>query len=297
MTSGAGGPGDYRDYLVGIALICGSVLCFSFLDTIAKYLGRDLPVMQIVWARYMGHFLLALVMVAPWRGMAGIRTSRIGIQVARSALLFGSTAANFVALRYLQLTETVSILFTAPLLVAVFSVFLLGEHVGPRRWGAIIVGFIGVLIITRPGSGAFQWPALLSLFSAFSVALYNILTRKLAGTDSAWTAQFYATLIACAALTPAMPFVWQTPTEPIQWLLLAAIGMFGGFGHWIYTIAHYRAPASHIAPFIYSQIVWMTLLGYVVFSDLPGPWTAVGASVVALSGLYLLRRQRVVKGE
>src|SRR5690606_30143049 len=159
-TGGQEGTGAYRNYLLGIALISGSVFCFSCLDAIAKYLGRDLPVMQIVWARYMGHFLLALVMVAPWRGMGQVRTSRLGIQVARSALLFGSTAANFVALRYLQLTETVSILFTAPLMVAMFSVVLLGEHVGPRRWAAIIVGFIGVLIITRPGSGAFQWPAL-----------------------------------------------------------------------------------------------------------------------------------------
>jgi drug/metabolite transporter (DMT)-like permease len=142
LTAGADGPGDRRAYLVGIALICGSVFCFSCLDTIAKYLGRDLPIIQIVWARYMGHFLLSLVMIAPWRGMGQVRTSRLGIQVARSVLLFGSTAANFVALRYLQLTETSSILFTAPLMVAMFSVFFLGEHVGPRRWGAIIVGFI-----------------------------------------------------------------------------------------------------------------------------------------------------------
>lgn len=294
MTLGQGGS-EHRDYLTGIAFICASVLCFSLLDTCAKYMGRELPVMQVVWARYMGHFLLALVMVAPWRGTAGMRTGRLGIQVARSVLLFGSTAANFVALRYLQLTETVSILFTAPLLVALFSVALLGERVGPRRWAAIVVGFIGVLIITRPGSGAFQWPALLSLFSAVSLALYNILTRKLAGSDTAWTTQFYVTLIGCAVLTPVMPFIWTSPDDPVIWILLAAIGLFGGVGHWIYTLAHYRAPASHIAPFIYSQIVWMTILGYLVFSDLPGPWTAVGAVVVVASGLYLLRRERIVK--
>jgi drug/metabolite transporter (DMT)-like permease len=283
-----------RDYLVGIVLVCGAVLCFSMLDTCAKYLGRELPILQVVWARYMMHFVLAVIMVGPWMRPGAMRTTRPGTQIARSVLLFSSTALNFVALKYLQLTETVSILFTVPLLVAMLSVFMLGEQVGPRRWGAIIVGFVGVLIITRPGTGAFQWPALLCVGGAVSIAIYNILTRKLAGSDSAWTSQFYATLIACAVLTPLMPFVWVTPTDPLVWGLMLVIGLFGGFGHWIFTIAHYRAPASHIAPFIYSQIIWMTALGYLVFDDLPGQWTIVGATVVVLSGLYLLRRQQVV---
>lgn len=287
---------ERRNFLQAIVLVCASVLCFSLLDTCAKLMVRELPPVQVVWARYFGHFVLACIMVGPWRSRNLMKTGHLKLQILRSVLLFVSTATNFFALQYLQLAETVSILFIAPLLVAMFSVLFLGEYVGPRRWAAIVVGFVGVLIITRPGGDAFQWPALLSLTGAVCVALYNIITRKIAGADDPWTSQFYVTLVACAALTPAVPTVWVEPSGPMIWGLLVAVGLLGGVGHWIFTIAHSFAPASHIAPFMYSQIVWMVALGYIVFDDLPGPWTAVGGTIVVASGLYLLKRQKAVAG-
>ena len=285
---------ERRDFLNAIVLMCVSVLCFSLLDTCAKLLVRELEPAQVVWARYFGHFVLACIMVAPWRSRNLLRTRHPWLQMVRSILLFVATAANFVALQYLELAQTVAILFMTPLLVALFSIPLLGEYVGPRRWVAIVAGFIGILIITQPGSGTFQWPALLSLSGAVCIALYNIATRKIAGADDPWTSQFYVTLIACAALTPAVPFVWEAPSGAAAWGALIAIGLFGGLGHWVYTIAHSFAPASHIAPFMYSQIIWMVGLGYLVFDHLPGPSTAVGGAIVVASGLYLLRRQKAV---
>lgn len=287
---------EHRNFLQAVVLVCISVLCFAFLDACAKLMVSELPTIQVVWARYFGHFVLACIMVGPWRQRNLLKTKHLKLQILRSVLLFISTVTNFVALQYLQLAETVSILFIAPLLVAMFSVLFLGEFVGPRRWAAIVVGFVGVLIITRPGGDAFQWPALLSLTGAVFVALYNIVTRKIAGADDPWTSQFYVTLVACAALTPAVPAVWVEPSGPLIWGLLIAVGLLGGIGHWIFTIAHSYAPASHIAPFMYSQIVWMVALGYIVFDDLPGLWTVAGSAVVVASGLYLLRRQKVVAG-
>ncbi len=281
-------------YLRGALLFCIGVLCFALLDTCAKYMARELPVLQIVWMRYFVNFLFALAVTTPWRDTRLLRTRNLGFQVLRSILLFASTAANFVALQYLQLAQTVSILFTAPLLVALLSVFLLGEHVGPRRWSAIVIGFIGVLVVTRPGGDTFQWPVLLSFGSAVCIAFYNIITRHIAGADSARTSQVYVTLIACIALTPLVPSTWQTPSGPLVWTMLIAVGFFGWIGHWLLTEAHAHASASHIAPFMYSQIIWMIGLGYFVFADVPDIWTITGSCIVVLSGLYLLRRERMV---
>lgn len=295
MTITTAVSAERRDFLRAVLLVTASVLCFSLLDAGAKYLSRELPVLQIVWMRYLVNFCFALLVSAPWRDARYLKTRHLKLQILRSILLFCSTAFNFVALQHLQLAQTVSILFTAPLLVALLSVFVLGETVGPRRWGAILVGLCGILIVTRPGSDAFQWPALLSVGSAICIAIYNIVTRKIAGSDSARTSQVYVTLIACVALTPLMPGTWQAPSGPMIWVLLFAIGFFGWIGHWLLTAAHDYAPASHIAPFMYSQIVWMVALGYIVFRDVPDFWTAVGALIVVASGLYLLRRERVVR--
>ena len=280
--------------LRGILLMVAAFCTFSLLDTTAKYLVQTYPTGQVVWARYVGHVVLAAVLLLPRHGRGLLQSQRPGLQVIRSLLLFGSTCANFAALQFLQLAETSSIMFSAPLMVAVLAIPLLGEHIGPRRWTAICIGFFGVLIVIRPGLGLVHWAAGLSLLCALFGAGYQITTRKLAGVDRAVTTQFYSALIGALAITPLLPFVWQTPDLKGA-LLMLCLGAFGGFGHWMLILAHRLAPAPILAPFSYIQLLPMILLGYLVFGDFPDLWTLVGAGVVLSSGLYLLYRERKVK--
>jgi len=280
--------------LRGILLIIAAFCTFAMLDTTAKYLVQTYPTGQVVWARYVGHVVLAAVLLLPRHGRGLLQTQRPGLQILRSLLLFGATCANFAALQYLQLAETMSILFSTPLMVAVLAIPLLGEHIGPRRWAAIGIGFFGVLIVVRPGLGLVHWAASLSLLCALFGALYQITTRKLAGVDRAVTTQFYSALIGAIVITPLVPYVWQTPDLKGA-LLMLATGALGGFGHWMLILAHRLAPAPILAPFLYIQLLPMILLGYLVFGDFPDSWTLTGAGVVLSSGLYLLYRERRVK--
>ena len=278
----------------GIAFIVAAFTIFAGLDTTAKYLVQFYPTQQVVWARYAGHCLFAVLIFWPRNGFALLRTRHLGTQVLRSLCLLLATCTNFVALQYLQLAETSAIFFSTPLLIAVFSVPLLGERIGPRRWTAILVGFIGILIVVRPGLGLIHWAAFLSLMTATGAALYQIITRKLAGVEAAVTTQFYTALIGTLFITPLVPFGWQTP-DLTGWLLMGLVGALGGIGHWMLIVAHRLAPAPILAPFTFSQIVPMVLLGFLVFGDLPDAWTITGAAVVLSSGLYLLYRERQVK--
>lgn len=281
----------------GIALMCGAFLLFACLDTSAKVLSRDLETLQIVWARFVGHAILVIAILAPRKGTRVFATSNLRLQLARSMLLVMSTVLNFTAVSYLPLTTTASIFFTAPLLVAALSVPLLGETVGWRRWSAIAVGFAGVLVIIRPGAAEVHWAIGLCLANAVVAALYSIATRKLAARDHSDTTSLYSPLVGALIFLPALPFVWSPPETALHWVLLCLTGVFGGVGHWLVIIAHRYAGASVLAPFTYSAILWMTASGYLVFGDLPDEWTIVGASIVVASGLYVFHREQVRKAE
>ena len=223
------------------------------------------------------------------------RTRRLGLQVVRSVLLFGSTALNFVALRHLQLAETLSIQFAAPLTVALLAGPLLGEWSSPRRMAAIGVGFLGVLVIVRPGVGTMHPAVLFSLGNMLCYALYIITTRKLAATDSTATTMFYSGLSGVALMSPLLPWIWTQPASWLVWALLVGVGLFGTLGHWLLVLAHARAPANVLAPFIYTQLLWSVLLGYLLFGDVPNRFTVVGSAIVVASGLYLLAQERVCR--
>ena len=283
--------------LTGIALMCGAVACFSLLDTTAKYLNLYMATLQIVWARYTGAFLFPLIVSNPWNRPGLLRTGQPALQIGRSFLLLGSTMCNFLALRYLQLDEAIAIIFSTPFFVAALSGPILGEWVRWRRWTAIGVGFLGVLVVARPGAGAFQPAALLSLAAALCYAFYSIVTRSLARTDSNETTLFYSNLVGVVALMPVVPIVWTTPTDPLVIALMVASGAMGSFGHYLLIAAHRLAPAAVLAPFIYSEIVQVIILGYLVFGDVPNRWTLVGCAIVVGSGLYILYRERRVRGE
>ena len=285
-----------RHRLIGIALMCGAVASFAILDATAKYLNGHMDTMQVVWARYVSAFVLTLIISNPISSPGLMRTGRPVLQLARSALLLGSTLFNFLAFRYLQLDQALSILFSTPFMVAILAGPVLGEWIGWRRWLAILVGFAGVLLVTRPGAGGVHWAALYSVASAVCYSVYIIATRVLSRTDSTETTLFYSNLVGAVAMMPVLPFVWSTPDNWFLIFLMAVFGAFGSFGHYLLIAGHRLAPASILAPFMYTQLVWAVLLGYLIFSDVPNNWTLAGAAVVIASGLYLLYRERVVKG-
>ena len=282
-----------RSRLSGIALMCGAVGCFAFLDATAKYLGRHMDVIEVVWARYTFGFLLALLWSNPLTRPGLMRTTRPALQIGRSALLLGSTMLNFFALRYLQLDQALTITFSTPLLVAALSGPVLGEWVGPRRWAAIGVGFLGVLVVTRPGFSAVPPAAALSAGGALCYAAYALSTRVLARTDSNQTTLFYSNLVGAVVMLPAVVAVWTPPESLTIVVLMLATGALASVGHFLLIAAHRLAPASVLSPFIYSQLAWTVGLGYVVFGDVPNRWTMAGAAIVIASGLYLLHRERV----
>ena len=264
---------------------------FTVLDTSGKYITQSLPLPVGVFFRYFFAFLLASVVVMLTGGTATLRTRHPFLQVLRASFLLASTFCNFFAMQYLQLAQVAAISFTIPLLVCALSVPLLGEHVGVRRWLAVVVGFCGVLVIMRPGSDSFHWAMLVSLFNALLGALYNITTRKVGGRDLAETSLFYVCMLGALGAAGPMVAEWQTPVG-WQWFPLVLMGVAGAFGHYMLIQAHRLAPASAIAPFIYTQIIWMILAGAVVFGQLPDRWTLVGAAVVVACGIYVFNRER-----
>jgi drug/metabolite transporter (DMT)-like permease len=286
---------ERRQRLKGIALMTGAVAGFSCIDASAKFLINHMDIVQVVWARYAFAFLFSLFISNPVARPALMRTSRPGLQIGRSALLVASTVLNVVALRYLQLDQTVSIMFSTPFLVAILAGPLLGEWIGPRRWAAISIGFLGVILVMRPGLGGIHPAAALTVIGTLLYAIYLITTRVLSRTDSTQTTLFYSNVVGLIGMSLALPFVWTTPKDPILAIAMVAIGGFGALGHYLLIAAHRLAPAPVLAPFIYSQLVWMVALGYVVFGDLPNRWTLIGASIVIASGLYLLFRERQLK--
>jgi len=283
-----------RQRLTGIALICATVVFFAGLDATAKYLNHSMPTVQVVWARYTGGFLLALVLSNPISRPSLMRTSRPWLQIGRSLLLLGSTAFNFLALRWLQLDQTTAIMFSTPFLVAVLSGPILGEWVGWRRWAAIIVGFAGVLLVTRPGFGGIDPAAALTVLSVICYAFYMIATRILARTDSNETTLFYSNLVGAALTSAVIPLFWSTPHDPLVIALMVLSGALGSVGHYLLIIAHRLAPPAVLAPFLYTQLVWAIALSFLVFGELPNRWTLSGMGVVVASGLYLLHRDRRV---
>jgi len=286
-------PDTRRTRLIAIAMMCGAVLCFALLDTTAKWLGSSMHMMQVVAARYIVSVAVVSILLNPWSRPGIARTKRPWLQGFRSLLLVVSTALNFIALNYLQLAETISIMFATPFLVALLAGPLLGEWAGPRRMAAIGVGFIGVLVITRPGLGGLHPAALLIVGGCFCYAFYSMATRMLAASDSPETTMFYSGIGGVVVMLPLLPLFWSWPVDGVSWLLLVCTGLFGTLGHWLLILAHQRAPATVLSPFIYSQIIWMVGLGWFVFGQIPDRFTFFGAAIVIASGLYLLYRERV----
>ena len=266
----------------------GTVFCFVVMDAMAKYLMRDYSVPQVVWGRYAFHLAAIVVVLAPRRRL-WFRTRRLGLQLFRSMVLLLATVLFFTALSYMPLADASALIYVSPLLVTALSVPILGERVGPRRWTAVVIGFIGTLVIVRPGAGVMHPAAFLVLGTALCFAIYQITTRVLSTTENALTTLFYTAAAGALCTTLALPFFW-TPPSAFAWALMAGVGLVGAFGHFLMIQAYQRASVSGLAPYLYTQLIWAVIFGYLVFADLPDAWTIAGAAVITASGLFVFYR-------
>ena len=277
-----------RNRRIGIAITSLSTLCFATLDACAKWLVQSLPVLEVVWLRFALHGVLASLLLAPLVGRELLRVRRPGLQALRGLMLAAMTALNFWALQYLQLAETGAIQFSVPLLIALISARWLGERLDTRRWLAIGIGFAGVLLVIRPGSSGFHPAILLSVLNAVLYAAFNLLTRRMVASESPAATQLMSALTAVVVLAPFAWLQWRTPVDPGQWALVAACGLFGALGHYGIALAHRYASAAVLGPFLYQQILYMTLWGWLLFAQVPDGFVIAGTLVVVASGLWML---------
>ena len=275
--------------LRGIAWMLATMVMFSCINATAKTLTQTLPVVEVVWARYFFQMLL-LVLFLGRRLPSIAATGKLKLQITRSLLLLSTTALFFTGLASIPMADATSVMFVAPILVTALSLPLLGERVGPRRWVGVAIGFLGAMIIIRPGLGVAQTAILFPLAAACIHSLYQISTRFLSRTDSTMTTLFYSASTGAVIMTIAVPFYWVTPSI-FEMALMVAIGLFATFGHYCLIRAFEDASPAIVSPFQYTNLLWATLLGYILFSDLPDMWTITGALIIASSGLYIFHRE------
>ncbi len=277
----------------GILAMLFAFLIFTVMDTIAKHLTGTMHPMQVVWARYASQTVFIVILLAP-RLRTLARTASPGLQLLRSGLLFSATLLFFTSLSLMEFAEAVALLQTGPLIITALAALVLGEAVGIRRWSGVCIGLIGALIIIRPGLGVFQPAALLALGAAVCMAAYQVATRMLSTADSIWTTLLYTAGVGTLIASAVVPFFWTPPTLT-EALLMAAIGVIAGFGHLSLVYGLSQAPASMLAPFNYTALVWAMLFGFVFFAEWPGPMTLAGAAIIVGAGLYVWHRERVRK--
>jgi drug/metabolite transporter (DMT)-like permease len=281
-----------RNRLIGIGLVSLTYLLFSLLDGSAKWLVGTMPVIMVVWLRFAMHAVIAGAVLFPVKGMALVRTSHLRWHLLRALMFMAMTGINFWALQYLQLTVTSSIFFSVPLIIALLSASILGEKLDAGRWIAIAAGFAGVLVIVHPWSAQFHPAMLASVINAVLYAIFMMMTRRLAAYDSPETIQYLPAVGAAIGLAPFAIAAWEAPSDWVEWTVACLLGVLGGVGHYLLALAHRYAPASVIAPFLYQQVIYMALFGYLVFGDVPSTAVWLGATIVIGSGLYLFARER-----
>jgi len=282
----------YPHALRGIGLMVLAVSTFTCLDTTSKYLSQYYPVPGIVLARYLVQMVLMIVVLTPRMGTGLVRTGHLRLQTIRGIVLAASSLVFLSALSLMPLAEAASIAFMTPIIVAVLAVPVLGERVDARTWLALAGGFAGVLLIVRPGGGLFTPAAPLPLASAFMMALYQMLTSKLAGRDAALTTLFYPALIGSVLVALVFPSQLALPASWFHVALFVLIGVLGGLGHYFLIQAHHFAPTSMLSPFMYAQLLTAIVLGWLVFGQLPDAVAFIGMAAIAASGLLLILRHR-----
>jgi drug/metabolite transporter (DMT)-like permease len=280
----------------GIALILASTVFLGTSDVTAKYLSATLPSIEIAWIRFLVFALIMTPAMVPGTPLYSLRTTRPAFQLMRGLALLGSSLLFISGLRYLPIAEASATGFVSPLFVTALSIVFLGESVGVRRWLATAAGLLGVLIILRPGTGAFHAAAFFPIVSALCWAATLIMTRMMSGREHAITTMTYSSIAGLCVLSALVPFTWVAPSwHDILFGIL--IGVASTAGQWIVVLAFRYADASVLAPFSYSQLVWVSILGFLIFGEVPDVWTVVGAAFIVASGLYTAHRERVRRSQ
>ena len=270
--------------LLGISLLLVAMACFAVLDTTTKRVTMVVPVMMAIWARYFFQAVLTTAVVLPLKGLAVLKTHNPRLQLARGVLLAVVTGLAFSSLKFLPVGEFTAIVMTVPLLVTLLAARTLGEHVSPQRVWLVCGGFVGTLIIVRPGTEVFGWPLLVPLALVMVNAAFQLLTSKMARTEDAMTTQFYTTWVGTALTSVPLFWFWVPVTETRVLLELVLMGVAGATGHFLLIMAFERSPAGALMPYMYSQIGFAMLGGWLVFDHVPDQLSLFGIGLIALCG-------------
>ncbi|WP_374305647.1 DMT family transporter [Ferrovibrio sp.] len=281
--------------LLGIFLMLAAMGVLPFLDVCAKTLGRQgVPVVEIVWARLFFGMMLTLPLAYRLVGVRGLAPNPPVLHGLRGLFLCSATFFFFWALKTLPIADTLAIFFVQPLIITLLSPVMLGEKVGIRRWVAVVIGFVGTLIIIRPGFQAFDPGMLMALAAGTSLAIYMLLTRKMSGRTHAMVTTFHTNIVGAVIMSVALPFVWQMPTLN-QWLLFVLMAAIATFGHFLIVKAYDHAEASLLAPLAYAEMIMAVAAGWYFFGDFPDRWTFVGVGILIACAIYISYRERVRK--
>ena len=264
------------------------------MDGFAKYLSSDLPVLQITWARYFFTVAFTLPIMFFFFRKNLVWTDKPKLQLIRGLILLTANVCFFYSISIISLAKALTLAFIAPLIVTAFSPIFLGEKVGFRRWSAVIIGFIGSMVVIRPGFVEINLASLAALGTGVMYGFYLIITRKLSSSDNPLLTLLLTGVVGAIIISFVMPFVWIKPTLN-QWSMMAAIGIYACVGHLFIILSLKYADASKLAPFSYFEIVTNIIIGYYFFSDFPDKWTFLGLFIIILSGVYISRRENMVK--
>ena len=277
---------------VGVAIACAvvGIAFMALFDAMAKFLGEGYHVVQLVFFRNFFSLLFVVLLLARSGGFGSLRSRHPVLHGLRAAFALGATFSFFIGLQFMPLAEAFALTFTGPIFITVLSIPVLGETVGPRRWTAVLIGFVGVIIMLRPGSEALRVEALLPLTAALCYAFVMLLSRKLSRREPVLSVLFWTTIIGTIVSGVALPFDWLTPT-PRDWVLFILLGLLGTLTMWFMTLAYRHAPAAVVAPFDYTILLWGLLLGWVIWHELPDPEIWPGAVILNGCGLYITHRE------
>lgn len=270
--------------LVGIALVVAAGACFSVLDTLTKAVSVSVPLLMGLWFRYAFQAVATSAVVLPWRGRNAWRTRHPGFQVLRGLLLLTSSFFAFLSLRFMPVAEFTAIVMIAPLAVTLLAATVLKEQVSALRWLLVVGGFLGTLVIIRPGGASFTWASLLPLGLVASNACFQVLTSRLARTEDPFTMHLYTGWVGTLVASLALPFAWTQVDSAWLWAGLCAMGLAATVGHFMLILAYQRAPAATLTPYLYAQIGFALLAGWLAFAQVPDRWSIAGILLIAVCG-------------
>lgn len=270
--------------LIGIALAVIAMVCFAALDTITKYVSASIPLFMAIWFRYTVQAVLTTAVVLPLRGRAALRTVHPKFQVLRGVLLLSTSLLAYLGLKFMPVGEFTALVMIAPLIITLLAATMLGEKVSPLRWALVTGGFTGTLIIIQPGHDVFEWHTLLPVALAFLVAWYQTLTSQLAKTEDPATMHLYTGWVGALIAALGLPFVWQSLPSLKLWGLMALLGVLSAVGHFLLILAYQRSPAATLTPYLYTQIGFAMMGGWLVFSHVPDGFALMGMTLIAICG-------------